>query len=305
MTADALTTPKVGILLSALLARYPKHRQFLTRRFQDLDHEEAHECETLADQILRLADRDLDLFLDGYDFICQIQKEEELYFRRHGTYRLTSFQEAVETIYSNSDYMASYMRGLLLTQLLWSNHSRSISFYTKQFLGRLAESAELLEVGPGHGLLLARAMHCLRLGSVTGWDVSESSLDHTRSALASLGVAGNFKLQARNLFDSQQEDFDAVVFSEVLEHLEDPKNALTALRKLTRPGGLLFLNVPVNSPAPDHIFLLKSPKEAFELVVAQGFRILHSGCFPATNYSMEQATKHELTISVSLIATPA
>lgn len=299
------TGPRVATLLDALVARYPKHEAFMARRFQDMSAEESASCEQLADQIIRLAGDELDLFIDGYEFICQIQKEEELYFRRNKAYRLTSFQQALDEIYSNREYMAAYMRGLLVTQLFWTNHTRSISFYTERFLGELSAGAELLEIGPGHGLLLARAVQRLGHGKVTGWDVSESSLSHTREALAALDVHDGFDLQARNLFDSQEERFDAVVFSEVLEHLEDPKGALAAIRTVIKPGGRLFLNVPINSPAPDHIFLLRSPEETFELVEGQGFKILETGCFPATNYTMEQATKHALTISVSLIATPA
>lgn len=299
------TGPKVARLVGAILDKYPKHEPFMARRFDGTPESERASNEALADQILSLAGDQLDKFVDGYEFICQIQKEEELYFRRHKEYRLKSFQEALDQIYSNADYMAAYMRGLLVTQLLWSNHTHSIAFYTERFLGQTPAGAELLEIGPGHGLLLARAVQALGQGQVTGWDVSASSLAHTRNALNALGVHDGFKLEARNLFDSQAERFDAVVFSEVLEHLEDPRGALAAIRTLVKPGGRLFLNVPINSPAPDHIFLLRSPEETFDLVRGQGFEIVESACFPATNYSMEQATRHKLTISVSLIATPA
>lgn len=296
--------PNVDVLVKAQLAKYPRHGHFLHRRFETMSVEESARCEKLADQILRLAGDELEKFVDGYEFICQIQKEEELYFRRNNSYRLTSFQDALDQVYSNGPYMEAYMRGLLVTQLFWTNHSQSIEFYTDHFLGQLAPGSDLLEIGPGHGLLLARAVQTLGKGRVTGWDVSESSLSHTRSALSALGVDDGYKLEARNLFDSQVERFDAVVFSEVLEHLENPEGALAAIHTLIKPGGRLFLNVPINSPAPDHIFLLRSPEETFELVTGQGFRILETGCFPATNYTMEQATKHKLTVSVSLIATP-
>ncbi len=301
---DVITGPKVVKLLDALLLKYPKHEQFLTRRFEGLSAGEIETCEVLADQIIKLAGNELEKFVDGYEFICKILKEEELYFRRNNAYRLTNFQDALDQIYSNNEYMAAYMRGLLVTQLLWTNHTRSIAFYTDRFLGTLPAGGELLEIGPGHGLLLARAVQAVGHGRVTGWDVSESSLGHTRSALGALGVTGGYTLEARNLFDRQEERFNAVVFSEVLEHLEDPKGALAAIRTLILPGGRLFLNVPINSPAPDHIFLLRSPEEVFGLVEGQGFKILETGCFPATNYTLEQAARHKLTVSVAMIATP-
>ncbi|RYD68453.1 MAG: class I SAM-dependent methyltransferase [Sphingomonadales bacterium] len=292
-------------LIDGQIKKNPKHETFLRRRFANVAGEQAASLDTLAGQIIQLSNGNLEEFYDGYEFICNIQKEEELYFRRNKDYRLKSFQEALDQIYSNAPYMEAYMRGLLVTQLFWSNHSDSIAFYTDTFLKSLPQGASLLEIGPGHGLLFARAVQQLGSGAVTGWDVSDSSLGHTRAALASLGVTDGFTLKSRNLFEEGDETFDAVVFSEVLEHLETPAEAIAAIRRLIKPDGKLFLNVPINSPAPDHIFLLRSPEETFELIESQGFKVVDSGCFPATNYSLEQARKHALTISVCVIATPA
>ena len=93
-----------------------------------------------------------------------------------------------------------------------------------------------------------------------------------------------------------------MVLSEVLEHLEEPVKALAAIRHVMRPNGRLYINVPINSPAPDHIFLLRSPEEAVAFVEQQGFRVERTGFFPATNYSLDAARRHQLTVSVCLIA---
>ncbi len=83
--------------------------------------------------------------------------------------------------------------------------------------------------------------------------------------------------------------FDRIVISKVLDHLENPKNALERLRSVISPKGRLFVKMPVNSPASDHIFLLTHPHEVIDLVTAAGF---------------EKAIKISAAISCVVIATP-
>jgi ubiquinone/menaquinone biosynthesis C-methylase UbiE len=101
---------------------------------------------------------------------------------------------------------------------------------------------------------------------------------------------------------SEVGQFDAIVMSEVLEHLENPQQALKVLFGLAKPGGLLWLNVPVNSPAPDHIFLLRRPQEARDLVSSVGFQIVETGEFPMNDVEISRAIEKKLTISCAVIA---
>ena len=65
--------------------------------------------------------------------------------------------------------------------------------------------------------------------------------------------------------------YDMVVISEVLEHLERPEQALSFLNSALNPGGLIYVNVPINSPSPDHIYLLEHPAAGFALIEAARF----------------------------------
>ena len=64
-------------------------------------------------------------------------------------------------------------------------------------------------------------------------------------------------------------------------------------------AGRLFLSVPVNSPAPDHIYLFRTPEEAIDMVREAGFDIQHTLFSPCTGVSLARARKHRLTISVT------
>lgn len=299
------TYPSLSRLVQRQIELAPIHAPFLARRYGSADARELRLCNELALDIERLSTGEYDEFLRGYDFICDIQKAEELYFRRHKAYRLTRFQDAIDQVYNNKPYMQSYMRGLLVTQAHWANHTASLRFYRDRFLATLPVGGDLLEIGPGHGLLLARAVQHAKAASVTGWDLSKASLEETATALGRLGVpADAYRLEERNLFDpgTAGPRFDGVVFSEVLEHLEEPERAIRGIYSVMRPNARLYVNVPINSPAPDHIFLLRSPEEAVDFLTRHGFEIVEVGAFPATNYSIEAARRHALTISVCIIA---
>jgi 2-polyprenyl-3-methyl-5-hydroxy-6-metoxy-1,4-benzoquinol methylase len=296
-----MTTPNLQKLIHAQLSQFPQHKKFLDRRLENAGADELKRCERLASDIMKLAGGRLEDYCIGYDFICKIQKDEEFYFRRHNKYRLTTFEQANAEVYSNKPFMTKYMHGLLLTQVFWSNHTSAISFYEEVFLHGLRQGARLLEIGPGHGLLMAMACNALSKEAVTGWDISAASLEDTARSLDALGISGGFKLQPKNLHDTSNETFDGVVFSEVLEHMEQPMEAMRALRKLLGPNGTLYVHVPLNSPAPDHLFLLRSMEEFEAFVAASGFEIVDKRYFPATNYTLETAVRHALTISACAV----
>jgi 2-polyprenyl-3-methyl-5-hydroxy-6-metoxy-1,4-benzoquinol methylase len=296
--------PNLHHLLVRQLATTPHHQAFLERRYAAADADELLLCEDIAREIRALAGDNLSDFLNDYEFICRIQKDEELYFRRNKEYRLKTFKDADEQVYSNRPYMQQYMRGLLMTQLHWSNHTASMGFYEHQFLDANPPDSTLVEIGPGHGLLLARAANHGNIKQALGWDLSDASLAETEDALGKIGAERKFKLERMDLYEAPTDvSFDAIVFSEVLEHLEEPETAIRKLGNLLRLGGRLYVNVPINSPQPDHLFLLRSPEEAIDLVAAQGLNIECSAFYPATNYTLEMARKHALTVSVCIIAT--
>jgi trans-aconitate methyltransferase len=119
------------------------------------------------------------------------------------------------------------------------------------------------------------------------------------------GLGDRARLECRDaLADGAGEAFDTLVLSEVLEHVEDPLAVLSALHGRLAPGGRLFVNVPINSPAPDHIYLLQTPEEAESLVGRAGFHVEAVHLFPVAGYTAEKALRHRVTVSVVVIASP-
>ncbi|MHA7971291.1 class I SAM-dependent methyltransferase [Rhizobium sp. CAU 1783] len=292
-------------VLKIQLDAFPDHEKFLDRRLKAVSSDDLETLNDLAGHVIKLTGAELSTYAADYAWLCREQLDEELFFRRNGRYRLSTFAEAYELVYSNKEYMTRYMNGLLMTQLWWSNHTGVMDYYRTEFLARNPEGYRHLEIGPGHGLFLYFAAADKRAGAVTGWDISEASIELTREALAKLGLEALPSLELQDFFDAPQAKFDSVVFSEVLEHMEKPLDALRVIQPLLSEEGRLFLNMPINSPAPDHLFNADSPDALKAFVESAGFRIESCAYLPATNQTLEMSLKKKMTVSCVFIARPA
>ena len=252
---------------------------------------------------LSLMGDDLPRYCDDYRWMCQNFVEEELFFRRHKRYRLQSFADADREVYSNKSYMSRYVNGILLSQLFWHNHAAALELFRSRFLTRLPAAYRHLEVGPGHGLFLSFAAADQRCGSATAWDVSAQSIQQTRAALGKLGISMPVTLVLQDILQAprQGQRFDSAIISEVLEHLEKPQVALGTLFESLHAGGHLFVNVPINSPAPDHIYLWTAPEQIRALVTDAGFAVDELHLLPMTGYSIDRALKMDASISCVVI----
>jgi 2-polyprenyl-3-methyl-5-hydroxy-6-metoxy-1,4-benzoquinol methylase len=300
MFVDEERYPALNRLINLQLASSPNQAKFFRRRFDGEQHLEF--LEELAKDIGRLGEGQEERLVSDYGWLCEEQTKEELHFRRHRKYRLTSFDQANAEIYGNAEYMTRYMNGLLLTQLWWSNHTSVLHYYRSKYLKELPAGHSHLEIGPGHGLLLYYAAIAGRANPIVGWDISPSSIKMTTEALKKLGLRDIPSLQLQDLFNDPRGSFDSIVFSEVLEHMEHPKEALTIVRSLLSERGQLFLNMPINSPAPDHLFNVETPEALKRFVEDVGFKVIDSAFFPATNQTLDFARRKQLTISCAFIA---
>ncbi|MHB8242449.1 MAG: class I SAM-dependent methyltransferase [Solirubrobacteraceae bacterium] len=100
----------------------------------------------------------------------------------------------------------------------------------------LPEGARILDAGCGSG---RNMVELARYGSVTGIELSETSVALARNRNAGEVVAGSVLEMP-----FADESFDLVVSLDVIEHLEDDLGALRELRRTVAPGGSLLVTVP-------------------------------------------------------------
>ena len=302
---DLKLYPALSKLVTQQLEVWPEHERYLEKRFRNEDSAQALRSNDIASKALRIIDNRLPTFCLDYRWMCENFIEEEIYFARTGQYRYASFAEVNRFVYSNDAYMSRYVNGILLSQVFWQNHAIALDVFRTSFLPGNIDGFTHLEVGPGHGLFLALAASDPRCDSVTAWDVSPSSIAATTAALAKMGVDRPVKLEINDILECNVHDsaFDSIVISEVLEHLEHPEIALRNLYAGLRPGGRIFINIPINSPAPDHIFLWDDTNQVEALITDCGFVIESRHYLPLTGWTLERSRQHKTSISCIVFAT--
>ena len=292
-------------IIDAVLAIWPEHARYIDKSMAARDAGQRDTTEVLAQAALVLAGDRLGEIAKHYRWTCDRLRDEELFFHRNGRYRLSTFEEANAEVYSNAAYMEKYVDGLLFSQILWFNHATSCHFFLTTTPTLLKPGGRFLEIGPGHGLMTALALRDFGLTEAVAWDLSAVSIDQTRHALGLLGFE-NVQFAVQDIMDVEPgtHAFDLVVLSEILEHLEDPKAAMKKIHGAVKPGGLVFVNVPINSPSPDHLYLMESEDDARALVADTGFEIVSEAFFATQGTKLERALRNKVSVSACMFARP-
>ncbi len=106
----------------------------------------------------------------------------------------------------------------------------------------------VLDIGCGGGFLLEELAG--RGYSGTGIDLSPESVAITRTRLAEIGASDRLDAVVGSAYAPPAGPYDLVTLTDVLEHLEDPRACLRALREQMSPGGLLVISTPNRRSLP-------------------------------------------------------
>lgn len=296
--------PSTRRLVAAVLEAMPDHLGYLEKSFDNRALSTTEITEKTASLIELMENGRFDGLVEGYRWLCEMIQEEELFFRRTGSYRNGSFAEVNAAVYQDRERMSGYMDGLLATEVLWIQHARSMDFYVNSYLPKLGGGYRHLEIGPGHGLLLHHVAMDPRCGEIRAWDISPASLARTEQCLSAMKPVNPVRLELCDIMAPPEcpVRWDSIVLSEILEHLEDPFGAMRNLSGCLAPHGRVYVNVPVNAPTIDHIHLFRSPEDAVALVEKAGFVVDEMLLSPGAGYNLTKSRKREASISVALIA---
>lgn len=110
----------------------------------------------------------------------------------------------------------------------------------------IKDQDRILDCGCGEGFYLKVISELCRC-QLCGFDCNEENLYRARQELdsshAQLTLGDIYKLPYHD------GEFDKIILSEVLEHLPDDVKALSEIKRILKPGGILFVTVP-NSNYP-------------------------------------------------------
>ncbi len=285
---------------------WPEHADYLAKSYAVRTPSLLDTSDEMAEVVLRLAGDHAEQVAQDYRWLCDVIREEEFNFARTDAYRYSTFAETNEHVYSDDVFMQRYMHGLLYSHVLWYMHLSSLHFFLGRLGARVKPRGRMMEVGSGHGLLIYLALTRLGLSEAVAWDISPISLEQTKAALAQLGMGdrASYAIQDMHKVEAGSEKFDLIILSHLLEHLEEPVEALKKVRNAVARGGHLFVNIPLNAPMPDHLQLLGDPDEAVQMMSDGGFRVLEIASHTTQATTLPRALKRKTAVTCSIIAEP-
>lgn len=108
---------------------------------------------------------------------------------------------------------------------------------------------KILDIGCGAGTLCL--YYAKRGNQVLGIDISQKAVNSANHSAKLLGL-NNVKFEKMDFPKRTPHDkFDFIIFTEVIEHLEDDKFALRKIYLLLQKGGIVFISTPSKN-APLH-----------------------------------------------------
>ena len=139
--------------------------------------------------------------------------------------------------YTNA-YLQTYYSSYIRVEPETDEPNRFLHHYNFDLIQEhKAKPGRLLDIGCGRG-------HLLRVARERGWHPVGHDVDP--DTVASVSREFDLEIHAGEFLDLPLEEasFDLVTMHHVLEHLKDPVSVVGKIRKILRPGGLLFVALP-------------------------------------------------------------
>ena len=133
--------------------------------------------------------------------------------------------------------MATYTHGHH-ESVLRSHTSRGIANSAEYLRPHLQASTRMLDVGAGPGTITAEFAEIV--AHVTATEINDEALSLSRGLTAERGLTNlDFSIEDVHALSFADGTFDVVHAHQVLQHVEDPVQALREMRRVTAPGGIV------------------------------------------------------------------
>jgi ubiquinone biosynthesis O-methyltransferase len=129
---------------------------------------------------------------------------------------------------------------------------KRLQFIRQTLLENVPQPAKILDVGCGNGII---TMNLARWGfTVLGIDVSEKAIQEAMAK--NIFPNATFLVKSADELTADGAQYDGIVCSEVLEHLNNPSQLLRTLHQALKPSGVLIVTVP-NGKGPRETLVTK------------------------------------------------
>jgi len=145
-------------------------------------------------------------------------------------------------IKSCGEYTGKYECEKLLKD--WADKERVAQKIVEDFKKRVGElvGKSLLDVGFGNGTFVVAFA---RAGAiVSGIETNPILFGMAKENLHKLNIESNLKIYDGHVFPFENNSFDYIYSTSVLEHVTDPSRFLKEINKVLKPGGKVYLSFP-------------------------------------------------------------
>lgn len=200
-------------------------------------------------------------------------------FEKKNRYDNGTFDEIREKIYDNDALMSkTYLPGLFLAYALTTLMHEKYRFFERSFSTKLTDGMTGSEIGFGDGFYLWRLLDRHPNMTVHGCDISQSAMSFANRLFNASGISSSrYKLEFGNACEQlpvKDEAYDWCILAEVIEHVADPKFTLDEVRRVMKPGGLLYLATVIDANHMDHITNFENPDEIEQRLAASGQQVI-------------------------------
>lgn len=299
------SAPEFFKLVDAIIAKSPFQKKKLYQYLSEMDrHFFVRAEEFTIDYGNYLASQGIpfDYAVNAYLDMCKSMLKCQIEFMKTGAYSSTDHNQAFSEVYSNPNLMKSYMIALALSQFLWSTHYKIYLDFERCISNNARNIGSYLEIGPGHGLYLRKAIQSLKPeADINAVDISPISIGITKS------IINHFYPNLSNvtfwtgdiLAYETPKRYDFIIMGEVLEHVSAPHQLLSSLVTLLSDSGKAFVTTSINSPAVDHVYHFKCVDDVRNMISDSGLKIISEQVLPVEDLPIEEIVSRRITINYS------
>ena len=263
--------------------------------------------EDLCSVLLSLFDNDERRYIQavkGYVKFCAEHLLLQRRLERSGHYIHDDFEKVNSEVYNNSAAMDGYyLSGLFFSTIFWPNHLRMFLFFLEVFVKGVKKYGQCCELGVGHGWLVSSLLKERDDLKAWGVDINTPALVFTEKLLSARKInKDNYSLRQydiRSGVSCEDSAFDAVIFAEVLEHLDNPLFALREILRILKPGGLAYITTAIFAASIDHIYLFESLDEAKKIILDSGLIIKEELVLPV--YGNSRAGDRKIPVNFACV----
>lgn len=224
------------------------------------------ECENNMSRIISRNKKEVRELLDIMDFFFGSQKNP----------KIKGFEKVRNLIYETEEYpIAEHLIYTLLYGIERKNTILELALKTSYSVSKI------LDVGIGPGVIFEELVKFFPRSQIDGIDVSSHCIRYVKKMIMGSNFE-NYRLLKVDIRDpiGIDNDYDLIIASEIIEHVEDPVSVLRLIFQSLKPGGRLVTGVPTNLPMSMHLFNFRDFEHTISIFQSVGFRLLEAKVYP-------------------------